>query len=100
MKIQKFYVGYCVAIWLLWATTLLAVELNAAGFALHSVVSLFSWISFLTALSPAHWILLIAALCSVLRNPKPKQIFFNIISIFVNCLGSALMFILHLGLIG
>ena len=105
MRIQKCYIGYCAATWLLWITTLVLVPISGGAFNVHNetlyhFVNKLSNISVLISWIPAHPILFILSLIFSIENKRKGYTAFNIFSIILTTILALAILGNHVWLIG
>lgn len=100
MRVQKGYIGYCIAMWILWLITLIFIQLLRTSWDFYSIAFSFAYVTFWVVLIPVHWILGIWALVFSIKNQKTKYAIFNSLSICVNAWGGLFMLIPYVGLVG
>ena len=105
MRIQKCYIGYCIATWLLWGTTLVLAVFSGNAFdvhneALYHFVNKLSSISLLLSLIPVHPVLFILSLISSVKHKRKGYTAFNITSIIFTTIVAFVLLVHHVWLIG
>lgn len=88
MRIQKCYIGYCIATWILWITTLILAAFSGGAFDVHNealyyIVLGLSSASVLLSWIPIHPVLFIRSLVSSIKNKREGYTSFNIFSIIL-----------------
>lgn len=89
MRIQKCYIGYCIATWLLWVTTLILTEISGGAFDIHNeTLYYFNYklygVSLLLSWIPIHPVMFIISLIYSIKNKRAGYISFNGISIIIS----------------
>ena len=105
MRIQKCYIGYCIATWLLWGTTLVLAAFSGNAFdvhneALYHFVNELSNISVFISWLPVHPILFLISLISSVKHKQIGYTAFNITSIIFTTILAFALLVRHIWLIG
>jgi hypothetical protein len=83
MRIQKCYVGYCIALWALWLVAICAIALVGISRDFYPASISISIVTTWATLIPVHWVLGVCAMLSSLKK-QTKYTNFNITSMAVN----------------
>jgi len=105
MRIQKSYIWYCGATWLLWVATLMLAAFSGGAFDVHNeslyhFVTKISSVSFLISWIPVHPILFILSIVSSVKNKRHGYTVFNVISIILTTILAISILGCHVWLIG
>ena len=88
MRLQKTYIGFCIATWTLWCVTLLLCLISGNAWdvrieTLYSFAKSLSSISFTISLIPMHPILFVLSIISSVKQKREDYTAFNIFSIIL-----------------
>ena len=105
MRIQKCYIGYCIATWSVWSISILLAIVTGGGyniqnFSLYQFVLTVSLISVISTLVPIHPTLFIISLCSAIKHRREGHIAFNICSILFTSLLAVFVWAYYAYMIG
>ncbi len=105
MRIQKYYIWYCAAIWFLWITTIILALLSGSAFNIHNealyyFVNKLSGVSLLLTWIPIHIFLFIPSIIYSIKNKCKKLTVFNLFSIIITTILSISVLICHVWHIG
>ncbi len=105
MRIQKCYIGYCIATWSLWGIALILGLLSGPAYnirceALWPVAYEFTRICVIISWIPVHPVLFIWALISSLRHHREGHTSFNIFSMMLTTILALAVFISYVAVSG
>ena len=84
MRIQKCYVGYCIAMWAFWLVAICAMALAGLNRDFYPASMSIAIVTTWVILTPVHWVLGVCAMLSSLKKKQTKYTNFNITSMAVN----------------
>ena len=105
LRIQKFYIGYCIATWSLWGISILLAIVTGGAYhvqniSLYQFVLTISHIALISTVLPVHPILFVICLCTSIRHKRGGHTLFNICSILFSSLLAFLVFAYYAYMIG